>query len=96
VPSPHLQWTEGGVRQQVWVTAEGRPLRLLLEGDARSEKLAVEWEWNGAGGLVAVRVEAPERGAELTVRYVSAENVQNPPEVFRLTLPPDIPVRRLD
>jgi hypothetical protein len=32
----------------------------------------------------------------LTVRYLSAEYVENPPEAFRLVLPPDIPVQRLD
>ena len=30
-PSPHLAWTEDGIRHRVWVTGEGRPVRLLLE-----------------------------------------------------------------
>jgi len=96
-PSPHLTWTDNGVRHRVWVTAEGRPARLLLEGaSGGGDRLAAEFEWNGAGGLVTVRLEAPDRGAELTVRYLSAEYVESPPDAFRLALPPDIPVQRLD
>ena len=94
---PHLAWTEGGIRHRVWVTAEGRPTRLLLgAADGRGHRLAADFEWSGAGGLVAVRLEAPDQGAELTVRYLSAEYVQSPPEAFRLTLPPDVPVQPLD
>jgi hypothetical protein len=79
------------------VTAEGRPARLLLEGaSGGGDRLAAHFEWNAAGGLVAVRLESPDRGAELTVRYLSAEYVESPPEAFRLALPPDIPVQRLD
>lgn len=96
-PSPHLTWTEDGVRHRVWVTAEGRPARLLLDApEGGGSRLTADYEWSGPGGLVAVRLEAPERGAELTVRYLSAEYVENPPEAFRLVLPPDIPVQRLD
>jgi hypothetical protein len=96
-PSPHLAWIEDGVRHRVWVTAEGRPARLLLDAtDGGDSRLTADYEWSGAGGLLAVRLEAPERGAELTVRYLSAEYVENPPEAFRLVLPPDIPVQRLD
>src|SRR5262245_8973305 len=97
-PSSHLTWTEAGVRHQVWVTAEGRPARLLLDAPSGGDnhRLAADFEWSGAGGLVAVRLEAPERGAEVTVRYLSAEYVETPPEAFRLVLPPDIPVERLD
>jgi hypothetical protein len=95
-PSPHLTWTEAGVRHRVWASAEGRPARLLLEPAGGGDRLVGEWEWSGAGGLLGVRLEAPERGAELTLRYLSAEYRQNPPEAFRLTLPPDIPVQRLD
>jgi hypothetical protein len=96
-PSPHLTWAAGGVRHRVWVTAEGRPVRLLLEGaGGGGDRLTTEFEWSGAGGLAAVRVEAPDRGSELTVRYLSAEYIQSPPEAFRLSLPPDIPVQRLD
>jgi hypothetical protein len=96
-PSPHLTWTDGGVRHRVWVTAEGRPVRLLLEGTGGGgDRLTADFEWNAAGGLVAVRLEAPDRGSELTVRYLSAEYVESPPDAFRLTLPADIPVQRLD
>ena len=96
-PSPHLTWTEDGVRHRVWVTAEGRPTRLLLDrAGGAADHLVADFEWSGAGGLVAVRLEAPDRGAELTVRYLSAEYVQSPPEAFRLVLPPDVPVERLD
>jgi hypothetical protein len=96
-PSPHLSWTEGGVRHRVWVTADGRPARLLLDGAAGSgETLGADFQWSAAGSLAAVRLEAPERGAELTVRYLSAEYVQPSPDAFRLVLPPDVPVERLD
>jgi hypothetical protein len=96
-PSPHLAWTEDGIRHRVWVTAAGRPARLLLEpvtGDSR--RLTADYEWSSAGGLLSVHLEAPGQGAMLTVRYLSAEYVENPPEAFRLILPPDIPVQRLD
>jgi hypothetical protein len=96
-PSPHLTWTEDGIRHRVWVTAEGRPARLLLGvagGDG--DRLAADFEWSGAGNLAVVRLEAPDRGAELTVRYLTAEYVESPPEAFRLALPPDVPVQRLD
>jgi hypothetical protein len=96
-PSPHLTWTEDGVRHRVWVTPEGRPARLLLgaAGGGRNP-LAADFEWSGAGGLVAIRLEAPDQGAELTVRFLSAEYVESPPEAFRLVLPPDVPVQRLN
>jgi hypothetical protein len=96
-PSPHLTWAEDGIRYRVWVTAEGRPARLALGmagGDGH--RLAAEFEWSGAGGLAAVRLEASDQGAELTVRFLSAEYLQSPPEAFRLVLPPDVSVQRLD
>jgi hypothetical protein len=97
-PSPHLAWTDNGVRHRVWVSAEGRPARLLLERAAEdSDRLVTDFEWGVAGGgLAAVRVEAPAKGAELTVRYLSVEYRENPPEAFRLALPADIPIQRLD
>jgi hypothetical protein len=95
-PSPHLAWTEHGVHHQVWVTAEGRPARLQLDAaNGRGSRLTADYEWS-PGGLVQVRLETPEHGAELTVRYLSAENVDPPPDAFHLVLPPDIPVQRLD
>ena len=96
-PSPHLSWTEDGMRYRVWVTAEGRPLRLLLGGaGGGGDRLAADFDWSGAGGLLGVRLEAPDRGAELAVRFLSAEYIQSPPEAFRLVLPPDVSVQRLD
>ena len=96
-PSPHLMWTQDGVRHQVWVTAEGRPARLTLDGaNGGGRRLTADYEWSPMGGLAAVHLEAPEQGAELTVRYLSAEYIENPPEVFHLVLPPDVPVQRLD
>jgi hypothetical protein len=55
-----------------------------------------DFEWSGAGGLLAVLLVAPDRGAELMVRYLSAEYIENPPDAFRLTIPPGVPVQRLD
>jgi outer membrane biogenesis lipoprotein LolB len=97
-PSPqHLAWTEDGVRHRVWVTAEGRPARVVLDPvDGGGSRLTADYEWSGPGGLVSVGLAAPDRGAEVTVRYLSAEYVENPAEAFRLVLPPDIPVQRLD
>jgi hypothetical protein len=97
-PSPHLTWIASGVRHRAWVTAEGRPARLLLEAaeGGGGDRLAADFEWSLGGGLAVVRLEAPQQGAELTVRYLSAEYTQSPPEAFRLVLPPDIPVQRLD
>jgi hypothetical protein len=94
-PTPHLTWTDDGARHRVWVTADGQPSRLLLDA-AGGDRLVADFEWSVTGGLAGVRVEAPERGAELTVRYLSAEYVQSPPEAFRLVLPSDVPVQRLD
>jgi len=94
-PTPHLTWTDDGVRHRVWVTADGQPARLLLHA-AGGERLVADFEWSVGGGLVGVWVAAPERGAEITVRYLSAEYVHSPPEAFRLVLPPDVPVQRID
>jgi hypothetical protein len=94
-PSPHLTWTHDGARYRVWVTSEGRPARVLLEAPS-GERLTAELAWIAGGGLGELRVEAPARGAALTVRYISAEYVQNPPDAFRLILPPDVPVQPLD
>ena len=79
------------------MNAEGRPARLLLERAGEGgDRLTADFEWSVAGGLVALRVEAPERGAgargALSVRRVPRKS----PEAFRLTLPPDIPIQRLD
>jgi hypothetical protein len=96
-PSPHLAWTEGDVRHRVWVTADGRPARLLLEPAGGSgEALAADFQWLTSGSLAAVRLEAPDRGAEVIVRYLSAEYVQPSPDAFRLALPPGVPVESLD
>jgi hypothetical protein len=94
-PSPHLTWSEDGARYRLWVTPEGRPARLVLEATGR-DRLAADFMWSPGGGLGEVRVEAPGRQALVTVRYLSAEYVEPSPEAFRLTLPPDVPVQRLD
>jgi hypothetical protein len=94
-PSPHLTWSQDGARYRVWVTADGRPARLDLQA-ANGDRLRAEFTWIAGGGLAQLRVEAPERRAELMVRYISAEPAQSPPEAFRLVLPPDVPVQPLD
>jgi hypothetical protein len=96
-PTPHLMWVENGVRHRVWVTAEGQPARILLErATGEGDPLAADFEWAVGGVIAAVHVEAPAKGSELRVRYLSIEYRENPPEAFRLTLPADIPVQRLD
>jgi hypothetical protein len=94
-PSSHLAWTEDGVRHRVWVAASGRPARLVLDAGG-GDHITAEFEWSVGGPLAGLRLEAPERAAELLVRYLSAEYVPSPPEVFRLTLPADVPVEPLD
>jgi hypothetical protein len=93
-PSPHLTWSEDGARYRLWVTTDGRPARLRLKGSG-GDRLTADFVWR-PGGLGEVRVEAPERQAFVTVRYLSAEYVEPPRDAFRLTLPPDVRVERLD
>jgi hypothetical protein len=94
-PTPHLTWTGEEGRYRLWVAADGRPARLLLEA-VGGDRLAADFRWSAGAGLAELRVEAPARGAELAVRYLSAEYAENPPEAFRLVLPRDVPVQRLD
>jgi hypothetical protein len=94
-PSPHLAWREDGARYQLWVTTDGRPARLVLQGSG-GDRLLAEFNWTPSGGLREVRLEAPDRQALVTVRYLSAEQVEPPPGAFHLTLPPDVPVQPLD
>lgn len=94
-PTPYLAWDVDGIHYRVWPTPEGRPGRVTLDTGAAAQ-LTADFEWSVSGTLVSVRLEAPARGAELALRYVSAEYAAHPPEAFRLTLPPDVPVRHLD
>jgi hypothetical protein len=94
-PTPHLTWAADGIRYRVWPTPEGRPGRVALDTGAAAPLMA-EFQWSVGGTLVSVQVDAPAGGAALALRYVSAEYAATPPEAFRLTLPPDVPVRRLD
>lgn len=94
-PSPHLAWNEDGARYRLWVTTDGRPARLVLEASA-GDRLTADFSWTPSGGLGEVRLEAPDRQALVTVRYLSAEYVEPPPGAFHLTLPPDVPVQPLD
>jgi hypothetical protein len=95
-PGPHLVWTDEGIRYRVFVTTAGRPARLVLEGaQGGRDRLETEFEWSDVG-LTAVRMAAPERGAELVVRYLSAEYVQSPPDAFRIAIPAGVPVQSLD
>jgi hypothetical protein len=94
-PTPHLAWSANGARYRLWVTDARRPARLVLQAQG-GERLVADFSWSVDGGLAEVRVEAPDRDGLLTVRYLSAEYVTPPADVFRLPLPPDVPVQRLD
>jgi hypothetical protein len=94
-PTAHLAWSADSARYRVWVTPDGRPAHLEIEGSG-GERLAADFTWSGSGELGEVRLAAPDRDALLTVRYLSAEYVETPPEAFRLVLPADVPVRPLD
>ncbi len=90
---PHLEFERGSTRQRVWVTPQGQPARLLLDA---AEPLRVTFEWTVSRSLYSLRVEVPNPGAELSVRYISAESVTPSPQAFELTLPTDVRVERLD
>lgn len=90
---PHLAFERGAARYRVWVTPQGRPGQLLVED---GERLTVDFEWTVSGDLQSVRAQVPARGAELTVRYISAEYVSPPPEAFELLLPADVELERID
>jgi hypothetical protein len=94
-PSPHLVWSRDGVRHQVWVSAQGHPARLILAGGAQ-DALTAEYERSANGDLAGLRLTAPARGTELTLRYLSAELVALPPEAFHLALPADVRVQPFD
>jgi hypothetical protein len=94
-PSPHLVWVRDGVRHQVWVSAEGHPTRLVLDR-ASQDVLTAEYERSATGDLAGLRLAAPARTAELTLRYLSAEVVALPPEAFHLALPADVRVQPFD
>lgn len=91
----HLVWVRDGLRHRVWPGPDGRPARLVIEADGRTQ-LVGTFERSPGGDLQSVRLEAPARDSHVLLRYVSAEYVAVPPDAFRLTLPPDIPVQRFD
>lgn len=84
---PHLAFERDGIAHRVWVTPEGRPARLLIEGD---ERVSVTFEWAPGGPLEGVRVEVPGRGAALVLRYLSVELSTPPEDSFELALPVDV------
>ena len=87
-PSPHLVWTRGrdaapglGDRGGAPGAAPARERPGAAAASPRTSSGAAR------AGSSACASRRPERGAELTVRYLSAEYVENPPEAFRLVLP---------
>jgi hypothetical protein len=94
-PTPHLVWVRDGVRHQVWVSAAGHPARLVLDR-ASQDVLTAEYERSATGDLAGLRLAAPARAAELTLRYLSAELATLPPDAFDLRLPADVRVEPFD
>ncbi len=90
---PHMVVEREGVRERIWVTDTGEPARLQLED---GERLTATFERVLGGKLQSLTVEAPARGLEVYLRYVSAEIGAPPPEVFELRLPADVPVEELN
>ena len=71
------------------------PGRLVLDR-ASQDVLTAEYERSATGDLAGLRLAAPARTAELTLRYLSAEVVALPPEAFHLALPADVRVQPFD
>jgi len=89
----HLAFDHESVRHRVWVTAEGYPVRLQLDG-ARS--VTARFERTAAGGFQALSIEVPDQKLEAQIRYLFAESVAPPREAFEVRLPPEVRVEQAD
>jgi hypothetical protein len=90
---PHLAWSRDHVRHRAWVTPAGQPARLSLDN---GDSLTVAFTWGPETIPGSLAVEAPRRGAELTLSYLAAEYVEPAPEAFELVLPAGVRVEHLD
>jgi len=89
----HLVFDRESVRHRVWVTAEGYPVRLQLDG-ARS--VTAKFERTPTGGFLALSIEVPDQKLEAQIRYLFAESVAPPREAFEVRLPPGVRVEQAD
>lgn len=90
---PQIELTRGGLRQRVWVGPGGAPGRVEFRGERR---LKAAFERAANGQVVAVHLVAPERGAEIRLRYHSVEVGTVPAEAFALRLPAEVQIQRVD
>ncbi|MBI3458205.1 MAG: hypothetical protein HY002_20740 [Candidatus Rokubacteria bacterium] len=89
----HVEFEQGNVRQQVWVTVEGQPARLQLEN---GQRLTATFDRTINGQLVGLALEVPSQSLEVRLRYISGENTAPPPEAFEIVLPPGVPIEHVD
>jgi hypothetical protein len=80
----------------VWVTAAGRPARLAVDRRPGVPVLYATIDWTVDGRVQRVTLEATEKEALVSVRYVSAEPASPPPEAFVLALPADVKTDAVD
>ncbi|HZS34015.1 MAG TPA: hypothetical protein VFC42_11620 [Methylomirabilota bacterium] len=92
---PRLAWSSGAARYQAWVGPEGHPTRLVVDSEGQ-ERLQAEFERAATGELLGLRLAAPARRGEVTLRYLSVEPGPVPPEAFQLALPADVRVQPID
>ncbi len=90
---PHLLFERNGVTERIWVGAEGQPARVELEDGRR---VTATFERAVTGQLISLLVEVPSQSLEAQLRYLSGEYVAPSPAAFELTLPPDLPIERVD
>ena len=98
-PSPHLTWTDargpapglghGGGTARCASSSSAPAGTATASRPTSSGARRGRPRWRSGS-------RRPTGAPSSTVRYLSAEYVENPPDAFRLTLPADIPVQRLD
>lgn len=92
-PSPHLAFQRNGGSYRVWVGAAGHPLRVQVEDGGR---VTVAFERGVDGALQSLTVEVPTRAFRAQLRYLWAEFVAPPPDVFELVIPPGVPIEPIE